>query len=72
MVARTKNDDLIGTIAKYKAIRHVSDDRLAMAARLAPRTYRNRKQKPESFSLKEIRGIFDCLKVPEEERMGYL
>ena len=72
MLPVTKNSELAGTIKKYMEIRHITADKLAVAGQMSRRTYQNRMKEPGTFSLDEIRRIFDRLKVPEEERRGYL
>ena len=72
MVPVTKDAVLIGTIDKYIAIRHSNRRKVAAVARVSPRTMSSRRENPETFRIDEIRRIFDYLKVPEEERRGYL
>lgn len=72
MLPVTKNSELTGTIKKYMEIRHVTADKLATAGGMSKRTYQNRMKLPGTFSLDEIRRIFDRLKVPEEERRGLI
>lgn len=72
MLPVTKNSELTGTIKKYMEIRHITTDKLAVAGHMSKRTYQNRMKNPGTFSLEEIRRIFDRLNVPEEERRGYI
>lgn len=72
MVPVTKDSVLTGTIDKYIAIRHSSKEKVASAALISKRTLHNRRKRPSSFTLEEVRRIFDYLKVPVEEREGYL
>ena len=67
-----KDDQVKGTLAKYQEIRGVSDAMMANRLRSTPNTWRNKKKRPETFTLAQLRIAYDYLKVPREEREGAL
>lgn len=65
-----RNDEIIGTIAKYKTIRRITTDELINKSGLKRATYYNRIAKPQTFTLYELRAVLDALNVPQDERAG--
>ena len=72
MIKRTKEAELIGTIRKYMTIRGTNREKVATNAAMSLRTLQNRFRNPMTFTLMEISSIFNYLKIPEEERRGFL
>ena len=70
MVAITKDSLIAATIAKYMTLRHVDLDALAIAARMSDRTFHRKRKNPSSFTVNELRQVYDRLSVPKEERVG--
>lgn len=65
-----RDDRVKGTLAKYQAIRGYSDAMMASRIGSTPNTWRNKKKRPETFTLEQLRTAYDYLKVPQEEREG--
>ncbi|MFT3982275.1 MAG: helix-turn-helix transcriptional regulator [Lachnospiraceae bacterium] len=67
-VEEQRNRAILGIIAKYQMIGAYTDQQVAAKGGIAPRTYSKRKNNPGGFSVEELSGICNALKVPPEER----
>lgn len=67
-IEEQRNRAILGVIAKYQLMGAFSDQQVAAKGGIAPRTYTKRKSQPGGFSIDELSGICNALKVPPEER----
>lgn len=66
--ARQRAVNIQGILSKYRAIRHLTDSRIAAAAGIKLPTYYKRKADPSTFKIGELWRLYDVLEVPEDER----
>ena len=68
-----KKDNLVRAyIAKNQALYGLSDEEVAVKIRCTRRTYQNKKRKPATFTLGELRRLADAIKLNSEERAMFM
>lgn len=67
-----KNDEVIGIIAKYVAIRKMTNQDLMEKVGMKHSKFYDRMGNPEKYTLEELRVIFDAISVPKEERGKFI
>lgn len=55
-------------ISKYMELNNVNNEQLSARLPFTKRTLQNKRRRPETFTVFELRALCDALKVPEEER----
>lgn len=56
-------------IAKNMALYNLTDEEVAIKLRCTKRTFQNKKKRPETFTLGELRRLCSVLKLSEEEKV---
>ena len=64
-----KDNQVRAYIAKNMALYGFSDEEVAIKLRCTKRTFQNKKKRPETFTLKELRVLCDVLKFENEEKL---
>lgn len=64
----TRDKEIKGTIQKYLTVNQITRGKLLKYIGMKETTYYRRLENPSTFTLGEIRAIYDYLKVPTEER----
>lgn len=55
-------------IAKNMALYDLSDEQVAIKLRCTKRTFQNKKKRPETFTLGELRKLCVAIKLSDEEK----
>ena len=55
-------------IAKNMALYNLSDEQVAVKLRCTKRTFQNKKKRPETFTLGELRKLCATIKLKDEEK----
>lgn len=55
-------------ISKYMELNAVNDEQLSNRLPFTRRTLQNKRRRPETFTVFELRALCDALKIPEGER----
>ncbi|WP_029503936.1 hypothetical protein [Lachnoclostridium phytofermentans] len=55
-------------IAKNMELFNLSDEQIAMKLRCTKRTFQNKKKRPETFTLGELRKLCNAIKLSDEEK----
>ncbi len=55
-------------IAKNMALYNLSDEQIAVQLRCTKRTFQNKKKRPETFTLKELRRLCTVIKMSDAEK----
>lgn len=55
-------------IAKNMTLYNLSDEQVAIKLRCTKRTFQNKKKRPETFTLGELRKLCIVIKLSEEEK----
>ncbi len=63
-----KNNITRAYIAKNMALYNLTDEQVALKIRCAKRTFQNKKKRPETFTLGEIRKLCTVIKLNAEEK----
>lgn len=63
-----KNNITRAYIAKNMALYNLSDDQIATKLRCTKRTFQNKKKRPETFTLGELRKLCIVMKLSAEEK----
>lgn len=63
-----KNSMTRAYIAKNMALYNITDDQVATKLRCTKRTFQNKKKRPETFTLGEIRKLCIVIKLSAEEK----
>ena len=59
-------------ISKYMELNAVNDEQLSGKWQFRRKTLQNKRKRPETFTVFELRVLCDTLKIPEEERGLFL
>lgn len=59
-------------ISKYMELNAVNDEQLSKKLPFTRKTLQNKRKRPETFTVLELRALCDTLKIPEEERWLFL
>lgn len=62
------DNEIKAVIAKYLKLRVRTHNDVIKATKISASTYFRKLANPQNLSIKELRLIFDYLKVPQEER----
>ncbi len=63
-----KNNVTRAYIAKNMALYNLSDEQVAIKLRCTKRTFQNKKKRPETFTLGELRQLCTVIKLSSEEK----
>lgn len=63
-----KNNITRAYIAKNMALYNISDEQIAIKLRCTKRTFQNKKKRPETFTLGELRKLSIAIKLSAEEK----
>lgn len=63
-----KNNIARAYIAKNMALYNLTDEQIAVKLRCTKRTFQNKKKRPETFTLGELRKLCIVIKLSEEEK----
>jgi hypothetical protein len=63
-----KNNIARAYIAKNMALYNLSDEQIAVKLRCTKRTFQNKKKRPETFTLGELRKLCTVIKLSDEEK----
>lgn len=63
-----KNRIVRAYIAKNMQLYNLSDDQVAIKLRCTKRTFQNKKKRPETFTLGELRALCTAIKLSDEEK----
>lgn len=55
-------------IAKNMELYNLSDEQIATKLRCTKRTFQNKKKRPETFTLRELRKLCIAIKLSDEEK----
>ena len=64
-----KNKKVRACIAKGMAMQAMNDEEVAQKLNITKRTFQNKKKRPETFTIREIRKLSSVLKLTEEDRL---
>lgn len=67
-----KDNVVRGYLAKGQAIQGLSDSEVAVKIHTTRQTYQNKKRRPSTFTLCELRSLKSCLKLTDEEIAQFL
>lgn len=68
-----KRDNVVRAyIAKNQTLYGLSDEEIAIKIRCTRRTYQNKKRKPATFTLGELRRLADAIKLSDEEKAKFM
>ncbi len=56
-------------IAKNMELNGLNDESVAIKLRVTKRTFQNKKKRPGTFTLTELRKLVDILKISESDRL---
>lgn len=63
-----KNNITRAYIAKNMALYNLTDEEIAIKLRCTKRTFQNKKKRPETFTLGELRKLCTVIKLSNEEK----
>lgn len=63
-----KNNMARACIAKNMTLYNLSDEQIAIKLRCTKRTFQNKKKRPETFTLGELRKLCTVIKLSDEEK----
>lgn len=63
---------IVGIISKYQIINGISDELICKRLGITRRTLTNKRNNPDTFTLKEVREVLRYLRVPAEEKVEIL
>lgn len=63
-----KNNITRAYIAKNMTLYNLSDDQVAIKLRCTKRTFQNKKKRPDTFTLGELRKLCIVIKLSDEEK----
>jgi hypothetical protein len=55
-------------IAKNMELYNLSEEQIAIKLRCSKRTFQNKRKRPETFTLKELRNLCSAIKFSNEEK----
>lgn len=55
-------------ISKYMELNAMNDEQLSARLPFTRKTLQNKRKRPETFTVLELRALCDALKIPDEER----
>ncbi len=67
----TQDEDIRATIAAYRARSRMSVGDLVIRSGVNANTYYAGMKDPSAFRLRDLRALYDTLRVPSEERKGF-
>jgi hypothetical protein len=67
-VDEQKNNITRAYIAKNMALYNLTDEQVATKLRCTKRTFQNKKKRPETFTLEELRKLCIVIKLNSEEK----
>lgn len=68
-----QKDNLVRAyIAKNQALYGMSDEEVAIKIHCTKRTFQNKKKRPATFTLGELRRLCDAIKLSEEEKSQFM
>lgn len=66
--AQLKDNIVRAYIAKNMALYNLSDDYVALKLHCTKRTFQNKKKRPETFTLGELRKLCKAIKLNDDEK----
>lgn len=67
-----KNNIARAYIAKNMALYNLTDEQIAIKLRCTKRTFQNKKKRPETFTLGELRNLCTVIKLSVEEKALFM
>ena len=64
-----KNRKVRACIAKHMELNGLDDETVAIKLHVTKRTFQNKKKRPGTFTLTELRKLVDILKISESDRL---
>ena len=68
LTAEDRQDiEIYALVSKYRVLREVSAETLAQRLDMSPNTYYRKIKKPHTMTLRQLRTVKTCLRIPTEE-----
>lgn len=69
-ISDTQQKDILtrAFIAKNMELYNMNDDQIALKLNCTKRTFQNKKKRPETFTLRELRKLSALIKLTDEEK----